>query len=242
MIERLHAIVLRIVKYNDRMRIADVFTKEHGRMSFAIPEGSAKSKHKSARVMWRPLALVEFEAELKGKSNIPRPKDSRVYVNYDDMPYNPMKTMVAMFIDELMCGALWGEQPDEPLYQFVEQSLILLDNVERYIANFHIAFAVCLLKFLGIEPVRKKGAPDVFYDLMAAEPADKLPEHEHRLIGQEAAAFQQIMRMNYRNMRLFRFSRQQRLRTLEVINEFYRLHVPDFRTLKSIAVYADALS
>ena len=147
-----------------------------------------------------------------------------------------------MFIDELLCGALWGEQSDEPLFQFVEQSLILLDNTEGHIANFHIAFAVCLLKFLGIEPVRKKGAPDVFYDLMAAEPADKLPEHEHRLIGQEAVAFQQILRMNYRNMRLFRFSRQQRLRTLEVINEFYRLHVPDFRTLKSIAVYADALS
>lgn len=242
MIERFHAIVLRIVKYNDRMRIADVFTKERGRLSFAIPEGSAKSKHKSARVMWRPLALVEFDADIKSKSGIPRPKDSRVYVNFADMPYNPLKTMVAMFIDELLCGAIWGEQPDEPLYQFVEQSLILLDNDERNIANFHIAFAVSLLRFLGIEPIRKKGQAAPFYDLMAAEPADMLPAHEHRLVGQEAAALQLMLRMNYRNMRLFRFTRQQRLRTLEVINVFYKLHVPDFRTLKSVAVYADALS
>ena len=242
MIERFHAIVLRIVKYNDRMRIADVFTKEHGRLSFAIPEGSAKSKHKSARVVWRPLALVEFDADIKGKSGIPRPKDSRVYVNFADMPYNPLKTMVAMFIDELLCGAIWGEQPDEPLYRFVEQSLILLDNDERNISNFHIAFAVSLLKFLGIEPIRKKRQAAPFYDLMAAEPADMLPAHEHRLVGQEAAALQQMLRMNYRNMRLFRFTRQQRLRTLEVINVFYKLHVPDFRTLKSVAVYADALS
>ena len=242
MIERFHAIVLRIVKYNDRMRIADVFTKEHGRMSFAIPEGSAKSKHKSARVMWRPLALVEFDADVKGKSNIPRPKDSRVYVNFADLPYNPLKTMVAMFIDELLCGALWGEQPDEPLYQFVEQSLILLDNSEGHIANFHIAFSISLLRFLGIEPVRKNGQTASYYDLMAAEPADVLPAHEHRLVGQEAMVFQQMLRMNYRNMRLYRFTRQQRLRTLEVINEYYRIHVPDFRTLKSIAVYADALS
>lgn len=242
MIERLHAIVLRIVKYTDRMRIADVFTKEHGRMSFAIPEGSAKSKHKSMRVMWRPLALVEFDAEMKGKNNMPRPKDSRVYLNFADLPYNPLKTMVAMFIDELLCGALWGEQPDEPLYQFVEQSLILLDNSVSNIANFHIAFAVSLLRFLGIEPVKRKGQAAPFYDLLAAEPYDVMPTHEYRLVGQEATALQLMLRMNYRNMRLFRFTRQQRLRTLEVINEYYRLHVPDFHTLKSIAVYADALS
>ena len=242
MIERLHAIVLRLVKYNDSMQIADVLTREHGRVSFAIPEGSKKSSHKSGRTMWRPLAMLEFDADLKGRSKLPRPKDIRVYQNYGDLPYNPLKTMIAMFVDELLCGAVWGEQPDLPLYDFVEQSLVLLDNMEGGFVNFHVAFSVLLLRFLGIEPSNDSGPHLPYYDLVAAEFSESVPAHLNRLSGEEAKAMYFILRMNYRNMRRFRFTRSQRQRILEVINNYYMLHVPDFRQMKSLAVFSDALS
>ncbi len=241
MIERLHAIVLRVVKYNDRMQIADVLTREHGRLSFAIPEGSASSHRKSSRTMWRPLAILEFDADLKGRSKLPRGKDVRVYQGYSDLPYNPLKTMVAMFVDELVAGSVWGEQPDEPLYEFVEQSLLLLDNLTDGVANFHIAFSVQLLRFLGIVPSSDRSPWQRCYDLRAAEYTDTLPLHDNRLVDEEAIALEPVMRMNYRNMCKFRFTRNQRQRVLEVINEYYMLHVPDFRRLKSLAVFADAL-
>lgn len=242
MIERIHAIVLRVVKYNDRMQIADVLTREHGRLSFAIPEGSATSRRKSARTMWRPLALLEFDTDLKSRGTLPRGKDVRVYATYEDLPYNPIKTMVALFINELLAGAVWGEQPDPPLYEFVEQSLILLDKIDYGLPNFHIAFAVQLLCFLGIVPAADRTPWQRFYDLRAAEYTEALPPHQDRLIDEEALALEQIMRMNYRNMRRFRFSRTQRQRILEVINDYYMLHVPDFRRMKSLAVFADALN
>ena len=241
MIERLHAIVLRVVKYNDRMQIADVLTREHGRLSFTIPEGSAASHRKSARTMWRPLALLEFDADLKPKASLPRGKDVRVYATYEDLPYNPMKAMVALFLDELLNGAIWGEQPDFPLYDFIEQSLILLDKIDKGMPNFHVAFAVQLLKFLGIVPAADRYPWQRYYDLRAAEYTDSLPPHENRLADEEALAFEQVMRMNYRNMSRFRFTRKQRQRILEVINDYYMLHVPDFRRMKSLAVFAEAL-
>ncbi len=117
MLERVHAIVLRLVKYNDKTRIADVLTREHGRMSFAVPDGAGKSKKSNARVVWRPLAVLEFEADLKSKGTLPRPRDVRVSYNYSDIPYNPLKTMVAMFVDELLCGAVWGELSDTLLFE-----------------------------------------------------------------------------------------------------------------------------
>ncbi len=241
MVERLHAIVLRVVKYNDRMQIADVLTREHGRLSFAIPEGSAASRRKSSRIMWRPLAMLEFDAELNGRSKMPRGKDVRVYQPYADLPYNPMKTMVAMFVDELLVGSVWGEQSDTPLFDFVEQSLLLLDNITEGTANFHVAFSVQLLRFLGIVPDSERAPWQTCYDLRAAEYTDTLPLHENRLLDEEALALEHVMRMNYRNMRRFHFSRKQRQRVLEVINEYYMLHVPDFRRMKSLAVFADAL-
>lgn len=241
MIERLHAIVLKVVKHNDRTQFVDVLTREHGRMSFAIPEGSARASHRSSRTMWRPLSMLEFDADVKGGSRLPRPRDTRVYIPYGDLPYNPLKTMVAMFVDELLAGSVWGEQPDEPLYDFVEQSLLLLDNLQRGVANFHIAFAVLLLKLLGIVPDAERSPWQQCYDLRAAEFTDMLPPHDNRLLADEALALQALLRINYRNMHLFRLSRTQRQRVLEVINDYYMLHVPDFRRMKSIAVFADAL-
>ena len=45
--------------------------------------------------------------------------------------------------------------------------------------------------------------------------------------------------MRYENMRLFRFSGQERNRILGAINDFYRLHVPGFPELKSLSVLRD---
>ena len=44
------------------------------------------------------------------------------------------------------------------------------------------------------------------------------------------------MRMNYPTMHLFRMSHTDRQRLLEVALLYYRLHLPDFPELKSVAV------
>ena len=44
------------------------------------------------------------------------------------------------------------------------------------------------------------------------------------------------MRMNFETMHLFAMSRQERNRCAELIIIFYRLHIPNFPDLKSLAV------
>ena len=241
MLQRVHAIVLRLVKYNDKTRIADVLTREHGRMSFAVPDGAGKSKKSNARVVWRPLAVLEFEADLKSKGTLPRPRDVRVSYNYSDIPYNPLKTMVAMFVDELLCGAVWGELSDTLLFDFVLTSLKWLDEKEGRYANFHIAFSIRLLDFIGIEP-NMEAFNENYFDLQASEYTDRQPLHQHFLSGEEASAVARFMKIGYLNMHRFHLNRHQRKRVLEVVNDYYMLHVPDFRRLKSIDVLTDALT
>ena len=47
---------------------------------------------------------------------------------------------------------------------------------------------------------------------------------------------QTLMRMNYDNMRLFKMSHADRNRCLDVITDYYRLHVADFREMKSLSI------
>jgi DNA repair protein RecO (recombination protein O) len=52
----------------------------------------------------------------------------------------------------------------------------------------------------------------------------------------EASRIRLLLRMNYETMHLFAMSRAERSRCLMVINDYYRLHIPDFPILKSIDV------
>ena len=47
---------------------------------------------------------------------------------------------------------------------------------------------------------------------------------------------QLMMRMDYPTMHLFRLTRQDRNRLLEIALSYYRIHLPSFPELKSLAV------
>ena len=56
------------------------------------------------------------------------------------------------------------------------------------------------------------------------------------VVPAEASRICNLMRMNYDTMYLFGMNRTQRNRCLDIIHEYYRLHLPDFPELKSFRV------
>ena len=62
------------------------------------------------------------------------------------------------------------------------------------------------------------------------------PSRHAYLEPQEADLIPLFMRMNYDTMRFFAMNRLERGRYLEVLDEYYRLHVPEFPELKSLDV------
>ena len=130
-------IVLRTVKYRDAELIVDIFTLSHGRLSFVTHVSHSSRKSSQGASFWRPLNLLEFEAELPGPSarRLPRPKDVRVYENYADIPYNPVKSMLALFLSEFLSNVLRDTQSDATLYNYIEYSLRWLDAADHHLAN-----------------------------------------------------------------------------------------------------------
>jgi DNA repair protein RecO (recombination protein O) len=53
---------------------------------------------------------------------------------------------------------------------------------------------------------------------------------------QEASHIRLLMRMDFATMHLFRLSRAERNRILELLLHYYRLHLPDFPELRSVQV------
>jgi DNA repair protein RecO (recombination protein O) len=78
--------------------------------------------------------------------------------------------------------------------------------------------------------------------MRSGEFADTAPLHRDYIEPTEAARIGVLMRMNYETMHLFRMSHDERNRCVELILAYYKLHVPNFPELKSLAVLQELFS
>jgi DNA repair protein RecO (recombination protein O) len=93
-----------------------------------------------------------------------------------------------------------------------------------------------LSRFLGFYPNLEGMTASACFDLRAGTFCSTPPLHHDFLMPQEASHIGLMMRMDYPTMHLYRLSRVERNRTLEIMERYYRLHLPAFPELRSMPV------
>lgn len=236
MIQNTQGIVLRTLKYNDASLIADVYTEVQGRTSFLVPvPRSRRTLVKPS--LFQPLALVEVEADFRPNVSLFKVKEARSAYPFSSLPYDPYKSSIALFLSEFLCRALREEAENRPLFAYLQHSVVWLDECRSGFANFHLVFLMRLSRFLGLYPNLEGYSEGCYFDLQNACFTPRKPLAHSNYIGpQEASRLTTLMRMNYDTMHLFGMSRAERARCLTILNEYYRLHLPDFPVLKSLEV------
>ncbi|MCD8317923.1 MAG: DNA repair protein RecO [Paraprevotella sp.] len=239
--EKTQGVVLRALKYNDNAQIVDIYTATRGTVSFMVKfPRSRKSAMKS--VLFRPLSILEIDFEYRPKSNLQRIGDVRFGYTYQSLPYEPYKASMALFLAEFLCRVLKHEAENGPLFAYILYSLQWLDASERSFSNFHLVFITRLTRFFGFYPNVETWHEGDYFDMLNACFVPVPPFHQAYLRPREAATIPLFMRMNYDSMRFFAMNRQERERYIEVLNAYYRLHVPDFPELKSLDVLKEVFS
>ena len=236
MYQKLTGIVLHSLKYNDTSNIVDIYTEQGGRTSFLVKiPRTRKSGVRS--VLFQPLALVELEADVRPTSNLHRIREAKSLYPFRSLPYHPYKSSIAMFLAEFLYRALKEEAPNGPLFAYLTHSIRWLDGCEgRPFSNFHLVFLMRLSRFLGLYPNVDDYTSGCYFDMLNACFTPLLPKGGTFLKPDEAARIRLLLRMNYETMHLFAMSRAERNRCLTVINDYYRLHLPDFPVLRSLEV------
>ena len=236
MLQKTKGIVLRTVKYKDTSVIAEIYTEYCGRASFMVPV--SRSRKATVKLsLFQPLALIELEADFRNNASIYKVRDAKPYHPFTSLPFEPYKSAIALFLSEFLCRAVREEMENRPLFAYLEHSIIWLDECRAGFSNFHLVFLMRLSRFLGLYPNLDNYHRGDCFDLRNACFTTLPPQHHTDYIGpEEAAQLQQLIRMNYDTMHLFAMSRHDRIRCLTMINQYYRLHLPDFPVLKSLEV------
>lgn len=235
MLVKTEAIVLHSFKYGESRLIVDMFTREVGRLSFIVPlPKTPKSRMK--KQYFQPMTLLEIECDVRQRVQLQKLKDVRLLSAYTSVPFSPEKLALSLFTAEFLYHALRSEQCNEPMFAYVCDAMRWLDAVETGFANFHLTFLMRLSRFLGFYPNLDDYVNGCVFDLRAATFSLQVPTHRDFLQPDDAQRIHTLMRMDFPTMRLYRLSRHDRNRIVDVLLYYYRLHIPQFPELKSLSV------
>ena len=235
MLEKTRGIVLHTLRYGDDSMIVDVLTETRGTMAFLVR--IPKSRKSAVKIpLLRPLNIVHLDMDVRQNRALQRIRDVHVMEPYESIPYEPMKEMVALFLGEVLYYALKHEDRNERLFQFLLYSLHWFDAASTDYVNFHLTLLIKLTRYLGFWPNCEGRGQQQFFDLIEAEFTPYRPLHGQCLSVEESEWVPRFLRMNYASMRRFKMSRQQRNYALDVICNYYRLHIPEFPAVKSLDV------
>ena len=201
MLTKTQAIVLHSLKYGETRLIVDMFTRSQGRQSFivSIPK-SVKGKIK--KQLFQPLTLLEIESDLRPKLQLQKLSDVRLASPFSSIPFDPNKLSISLFIAEFLYYALRSEQHNEPLFDYIVNSIQWLDAQTDRFANFHLVFLMRLSRFLGFYPNLDHYQTGDYFDLRESIFLSTPPVHRDFLHPQEAEKIQLMMRMDFPTMHL----------------------------------------
>jgi len=238
MLTKSRAIVLRTVRYGDKRMMVDMLTEQCGRLSFATTIGSsARSRQK--QLYFQPLSILEVVFDHRPSQSVQRLKDVRIWWPSSSLHFDSYKMSLVFFLSEFLYYVTRGEQENAPLFEYIVSSLAWLDSVSGSFSNFHLVFMMRLSRFVGFLPNLDNYTEGDCFDLQEGAFCHEVPRHTDYLNPEEAARIALLMRLRYETMHLCAMSRRERNRCTEVIVSFYRLHVPGFAEMKSLAVVQD---
>ncbi|MCI9172643.1 DNA repair protein RecO [uncultured Duncaniella sp.] len=233
---KLTFISLKTVRYSDTQSILSAYSLEHGRVSLVVPSGKGKGASR-LRALTMPLSVLECETDFRPGREVLPMRQARPVEVFNGIHANPVKQMIAMFLAESLSMLLRESVPDEGVYTFIHSSVKWLDSIPAECsANFHVCFLLNLGRLLGIEPDVSTFRHGYVMDMRDGIWRSSMPLHGEWLASDESSAASMILRMTYSNMSRFRFTRQQRNRTLDLVLRYYSLHLAPLSHLHSLDI------
>lgn len=230
MTETTEALVLHTLRYGDTGLISDLFLPSRGTQTFIFPSAKRRA------ALLSPLSFIELTYDFRPQKNLQRARELHAALPYRTIPYQPLKTSLALFLAEFLYNALRHETQNEPLYAYLRAALTWLDEAETGYTNFHLALLIHLTRFLGLWPRSDDYHEGDLFDLLEARFVSLPPPHGAALTAPEARMLSKYLRMDYTNMDHFRLNRQLRRTVLERLTQYYRLHIPEFGEVRSVDV------
>lgn len=144
------AIVLNKTKYSESSVIVKVFTREAGIQSFIL-KGAFSKKNRGKLALLENLTLIDLTFD-DHREGIKYLNDIALHHPYSLIPFDMVRRTLFIFYNEILYKVLSDAPADSELYDFIEQSLLELDEETTRLTDIHLRFLIRFSKILGFAP------------------------------------------------------------------------------------------
>jgi DNA repair protein RecO (recombination protein O) len=238
MLTTTRGIVFRKLNYGETSLIVDVFTLEHGLMSYIIG-GVRTSKARTGSALLQLMSIVELVAYHSEKSKLHRIKEANSAYVFEHIPGNIRKNAIILFMSELCTKVIRQTEKNEALYRMVEHSIIALDQATEHFADAHLLFMLRLADQLGFGPELAESSENHVFNLLEGRFVSSPPAHEYyvadtRLLTQYLVAARQ-------DEHVVAADRMARNQMLDALLLYYQLHLDKMPEMHSHKVLREIL-
>ena len=227
------AILLNRISYSESSLIVTYYTFESGIQKF-IFQGGKKKAHQLF-----PLSLSEITYYKRPDSDLGKLTSAECYQLLNEVPFNPIKSTIAFFIAEVLLKCLKTEESETVLFSFLEGEIIQLDRTTDY-TYFPVLFLIKFSHYLGIYP-HKSTDECVYFNLMEGIFTQVKPEGDIYYIGEAVELISTIIDDQQEFASKLSNSKKIREEALQIMIQYYQLHVPQFKELNSLEVIREIL-
>lgn len=229
----LHILPLRMTPHSDRTAILNAYSRELGRVAFAVNSGSGAGAARR-RALLMALNPVECVAGQRGAGReLLTMREPRAMMPLHVVMGSPERGAVALFMAEVLERVLRQSEADPLLFDFLFDAVGRLNDPAVAPANFHLCFLMRLAVMLGIAPDGGSYRRGMVFDLQDGVFRLSAPLRGRWLSAADSERAAMMLRMNWGNMSGFRFDHGARNRCLDVILDYYSIHLADMSSLKS---------
>lgn len=232
MLHSTRGIALHATKFSETSSVVKIYTELFGLQSYLV-KGIRKQNAKIKPGLFQPLTLLDLVVYHKEKTSLQNLKEAAYSHPYQSIPFDIRKSSLALFINELIYKTIHEEEPHPELFEFLFGTCLQLDAAAENFSLFHLVFSLQLTRYLGCMPQSNYSTATPYLNLRDGIFQAEAPDHREFLDPVMSRLFDKLLVMPEGKVPSFTVPSESRDNLLEAILNYYRLHVPGFRELKS---------
>ena len=231
-------IVLHTIKYSETSVIAKIYTEKLGLVSYII-KGVRSSKSASKAALLQPLTLLEMEVSHRENKQLQFIKEFRRDYVYRSIPFDTLKSTVAIFLLELISKAIHEQEQNSEMFEFIYESLCVLDQSAGLNPDFHLLFLVHFTRHLGFVPHGNFSEQNPFFEMTEGL---FIPQQSamNVMSRDESKLLYDLIMANPFSSTPLKITRQERKQMMGNLIRYYQLHLENF-SLRSPEILEEIL-
>ncbi len=197
-------------------------------------QSSKKGKTSNINLI-QPLTLVEFEADPRENIQIHQLKDLRMSHPLHHIHFDPVKSAIVMFLDEVLYKTIPDDYVNDTLFRFLHNAIILLDDAFDA-RNFHLWCLLEISRQYGFYPQIDPDETSNYFDLSLSSFVTHRPVHPHYMDITESKVLLEMLDKEWPQVQAISMNGAMRKNLLEALITYIRLHLESLREIHSVEI------